>query len=521
MLLQTGLLVSAMALAASAADITSRCAEPNIKFPYIPGTRLHGISTQALKNLTITAEPPHTWDSFNVTLDICNVTINYGHIGWEDDVKVTLWLPLRDWNGRLSGVGGGGLASLSGFSGLAAAVSRGYAAVGTDAGHEMSVYNASSWALDESSQVNFFLLQNNFAISQNEAAIIAKGAIHDVYRKSPEYSYWNGCSTGGRQGLMLAQRYPDAYDGILAGAPAINWASFVPGLYYPQFVMNQLNHFPKPCIFSAIVDATIKACDDLDGIKDGILSLPFQCHFDPSRMVDRKVDCGGEDVTVTKKDVEVIRKIWDGPKHADGTPIWYGMPRGVSLQDLANTTCQGDRCTGVPFGIAADWIKLFVLQNKTLDLTSLPENGFEAVSDLSVSAYKSVTNTDDPDLQAFRETGGKLLHWHGLADQQIYVQGSENYYKHVESRDAHVRDFYRYFEAPGVAHCGGGNGLIPEDPFSVLVDWVEQGIAPDHLPSATEDGKQRRNLCPYPLVPSYTRGDRTKASSFKCRTSYV
>ncbi|KAL2847757.1 Tannase/feruloyl esterase [Aspergillus pseudoustus] len=521
MFFQTIIIASAAACVVSATDILSRCAEHNIKFPYIPGTQLLEISAQPVENYTTSGSLTQSDAVFKTTLDICNVTINYAHQGWEDNVKITIWLPLRDWNGRLSGIGGAGFSSLASFSRFAPAVSRGYAAVGTDAGHVMDSLNASSWALDESSRVNFFLLQNNFAISQNEAAIVAKEVIRSVYRKGPQYSYWDGCSTGGRQGLMLAQRYPDAYDGILVGAPAINWANFVPGMYYPQFVMNRLNHFPRQCIFSAIVNATIAACDELDGVKDGILSMPFQCHFDPSRMVHQKVDCGGEDIAVTKEDVQVMQAIWDGPKGADGSPLWYGMPKGVSPKDQANTTCQGDRCTGVPFNIAADWIKLFVLQDETVDLATLPETGFEAVTDLSVSAYKYVTSTDNPDLQAFRETGGKILHWHGLADQQIYVQGSQNYYERVEAKDVQVRDFYRFFEAPGVAHCGGGYGLLPVDPFSVLVDWVESGVAPDHLPAATEDGSQQRNLCPYPLVPSYTSGNPTRASSFKCRALYA
>ncbi|KAF4969187.1 hypothetical protein FSARC_3563 [Fusarium sarcochroum] len=297
--LQTGLVAFSMGLFASALDIASRCNTDNINLPYIPGTKLLGTTAELVECVNFTAEPAHTWLTNNVTLN------NY----------------------RLSGVGGGGLASLAGYGALGAAVARGYAA---------------------------------------------------------EYSYWNGYSTGGRQGLMLAQRYPGTYDGILAGAPAINWATFVP---------------VNMCVFSAIVDAVLEACDELDGVKDGILSLP---------------------------------KEWD-----------------------------------------------------------------------------------------FRESGGKLLHWHGLQDQEIFVQGSENYYHRAEARHKHIRDFYRYLEAPGVAHCGG-DGLLPNGPLAALVDWVEGGIAPDHLPAATGDGKQKRNLCPYPLVPSYTGGDYIKSSSYKsCLAAYT
>ncbi|PNP59970.1 hypothetical protein FNYG_14707 [Fusarium nygamai] len=519
MRLPTSLVAFSMALFVSALDITSRCDDPNIHLADIPGTKLFGKTAELVENVNFTSWSAQSMVISNITLNVCNVTINYGHIGWHDNITVTIWLPLRDWNHRLSGVGGAGMASLAGYGTLGSAVDRGYAAVGTDAGHEMDPLNADSWARDESGRVNFFLLQNFFAISQHEAAIIAKRVIHDVYQKDPEYSYWNGCSTGGRQGLMLAQRYPGTYDGILAGAPAINWATFVPVMYYPQFVMNQLNHYPKMCVLSAIVDAAVEACDELDGVKDGILSLPNECHFDPSQMVGKQVKCEDDKVTVSEKDAQLVRMVWDGPKHKDGTPIWYGMNRGASFIDLANSACNGDRCQGVPFGIASTWIQNFVLQNSTADLTALPEDGFGAVTNLSISAYKSVTSTDNPDLRDFRESGGKLLHWHGMQDQEIFIQGSENYYQRAEARDKHIRDFYRYFEAPGVGHCGG-DGLVPNDPLAALVDWVERGVAPDHLAATTGDGKQKRNLCPYPLVPSYLGGDFTKASSYECKKHY-
>ncbi|KAF4944146.1 hypothetical protein FGADI_12895, partial [Fusarium gaditjirri] len=467
--LRAGLLAFSMGLFASALDITPRCSIDNINFPFIPGTKLLAKTAELVENVNFTAKPPHTWLTNNVTLNVCNVTVNYGHDSWHDNVTVTVWLPLRDWNYRLIGVGGGGFASLAGYGGLGAAVARGYAA-----------------ALDGSGRVNFFLLQKNFAISQHEAAIIVKRVIHDIYQKDSEYSYWNGCSTGGRQGLMLAQRYPGTYDGILAGAPAINWATFVPVMFYPQFVMNQLKHYPKMCVFSAIVDAAVEACDELDGVKDGILSLPKECDYDPSQMVGKRVKCEDEKVTVSEKDAQVLKRVWDGPKHRDGTPIWYGMNRGASFSDLANSTCDGDRCKGVPFRIASSWIQNFVFQNRTADLTTLQEDGFRTVSNLSISAYKPVTSTDNPDLRDFRKSGGKLIHWHGMQDQQIFIQGSENYYYQAQVRDKHIRDFYCYFEAPGVAHCGGDR-LLPNNPLVDLVDWVEHGVVPDYLPAITGD----------------------------------
>ncbi|EFY93649.1 feruloyl esterase, putative [Metarhizium acridum CQMa 102] len=498
----------------------SKCSSQDISLPDLPGVTKLSVTAERLENFHIVAEDANPERQYDVSLNFCNVTINYAHQGWRDNVQVTVWLPLKGWNGRLSGIGGAGLSSLWTDNRFAPAVSRGYAAVGTDAGHARNPIDATSWALDAAGNVNFFLVQNFFALSQNEAAIIAKKVIADLYGQGPRYSYWDGCSTGGRQGLMLAQRYPAAYDGILAGAPAINWATFVPGMYYPKFVMDQEGHQLSQCAFDAIRNATVKACDGLDGVEDGIISALDQCDFDPRSLVGKKFDCNGEAIKIAAKDAAIVQKFWDGPKQRDGSFMWYGMSKGVELKGLGGAPCTLAECAGVPFQIASDWIKLFVLQDPNLDLSTLSPEGYEAAVNLSVNAYRSVASNDNPDLTEFRQAGGKLLHWHGTDDQQIYAKGSENYYNKVEARHASVRDFYRFFFAPGVAHCGYGHGLLPEDPFSALIDWVEDGKAPDTLSAATADGSYRRNLCPYPQVPAYRGGDPAKASSFHCQDSY-
>ncbi|BCS02748.1 uncharacterized protein AKAW2_61012A [Aspergillus luchuensis] len=180
------------------------------------------VAAERLENYSLIAEVAKPERHYDVTLNFCNVTTNYGHEGWKDNVQVTVWLPLEGWNGRLSGIGGSGLSSLWTYNRFTPAVTRGYAAVGTDAGH---------------------------------AAVIAKNVITDLYGQGPRSSYWDGCSTGGRQGLTLAQQYPTAYDGILAGAPAINRATFVPAMYYPKFVMDHMSHPLSQCTFDAIRNA--------------------------------------------------------------------------------------------------------------------------------------------------------------------------------------------------------------------------------------------------------------------------
>lgn len=498
-----------------------KCFSEDISLPRMPGVTILSVAAERLENYSLIAEVANPERHYNVTLNFCNVTINYGHEGWKDNVQVTVWLPLEGWNGRLSGIGGSGLSSLWTYNRFAPAVARGYAAVGTDAGHVRNPLDATSWALDTAGNVNFFLLQNFFALSQSEAAVIAKNVITDLYGQGPRYSYWDGCSTGGRQGLMLAQRYPTAYDGILAGAPAINWATFVPAMYYPKFVMDQMSHPLSQCAFDAIRNATVEACDNLDGVLDGIISAPDKCDFDPYSLVGKSFECSEKEITISTNDAAVVQKLWDGPRQTDGSFIWYGMSKGTQLRGLGNSPCTIGECASVPFQIASDWIKLFVLQDPKFDLSTLTPEGFDAVMNLSISAYRAIASTDNPDLHEFHQAGGKLLHWHGMDDQQIYATGSEDYYKRVEALNPSVRDFYRFFIAPGVAHCGGGNGFLPEDPLSALIDWVEEGIAPDILPAATVDGTHRRDLCVYPQVPVYKSGNPAEAASFKCLDAYT
>ncbi|GAA86614.1 hypothetical protein RIB2604_03300490 [Aspergillus luchuensis] len=215
-----------------------KCSSEDISLPRMPGVTMLSVAAERLENYSLIAEVAKPERHYDVTLNFCNVTTNYGHEGWKDNVQVTVWLPLEGWNGRLSGIGGSGLSSLWTYNRFTPAVTRGYAAVGTDAGHVRNPLDATSWVLDTAGNVNFFFLQN-FLPSP----------------KGPRSSYWDGCSTGGRQGLTLAQQYPTAYDGILAGAPAINRATFVPAMYYPKFVMDHMSHPLSQCTFDAIRNA--------------------------------------------------------------------------------------------------------------------------------------------------------------------------------------------------------------------------------------------------------------------------
>ncbi|KAH8689333.1 putative feruloyl esterase [Talaromyces proteolyticus] len=498
------------------------CSASLINTPTIPGVTFTDVQAVEHQNYSLLAENTNPEQFYDTTISFCNITLWYTHQGWNDNIAVTVWIPLTGWDGRMRGVGGSGFSVIANLNRLAPGVGNSSATVATNGGHGHNTSSADTWGLDNSSRVNFMYAQTFFAVAEAEAAVIGKSVITDMFGASPRYSYFDGCSTGGRQALMLAQQYPDLYDGILSGSPAINWASFVPGMYYPQFVMNQLQHYPYPCILDAINNASIIACDILDGAVDGIISNPYQCNYSASAAVGRTVYCKdtGKMETITESDAEVADKIWEGPKSSiSNSQLWYPMSRGTSFSNIANVTNNGTAWTGAPFLIAVDWINRFVFQNANYPIAEMPASGFEDAYDLSVKAWRHVSSTDNPDLSGFQAAGGKLIHWHGLADQQIFEEGSRDYYNKCMAHDPLLREYYRFFEAPGAAHCGV-SGLIPTDAMSYLIQWVEDGVAPDELPASTPDGAMKRRLCEYPKVAAYRGGNVTLESSFHCQESF-
>jgi hypothetical protein len=330
------------------------------------------------------------------------------------------------------------------------------------------------------------------------------------YGHPANYSYWNGCSTGGRQGLMEAQRYPTDYDGIVAAAPAVNWTKFIPAEQWPQVVMNEANNHPTQCELEAFNTAATTVCDTLDKVADGIISSPADCRFNPYQLVGKKIQCNGREVTITRSDAEVVAKIWAGPG------VWSGMQKGTPFSGIANTTEDGTE--GIPFLISDNWIKDFLLHDPTYDTSTITYADWYRLFAQSKREYANI-DTSNPNLTAFRAAGGKMVTWHGEADQLIFPAGTKDYYQRVDAATpGHTEDFYRLFMAPGVDHCAGGTGPAPTDPLAAVVTWVEQGKSPETLPAQSETAT--RNLCRYPLVSRYTGGDVNQASSYRCARTY-
>jgi hypothetical protein len=259
---------------------------------------------------------------------------------------------------------------------------------------------------------------------------MAKDLINSFYGQSPDYSYYSGCSQGGRQGLMLAQRYPTAYDGIAASAPAINWPRFFSQAAWAQVLMSLHDLSPPACEFDAFRTAAIAECDPLDGLVDGLVSDDQNCNFDAFSMVNRTIYCADTDSnhTISNAMAELVDSIWRGPETKDGRSFWYGpnsqarldgslQPNGVLSQlAYAMTSCnKNGTCTRVPSGLGEDWLRLFAVKNSTWDYTEIASvDEYLALAHATVQQYDSIVGTNDPDLSAFRDAGGKIVSYHGM-----------------------------------------------------------------------------------------------------------
>ena len=486
--------------------------------PAIPNAK----PVRSYESLASVALPNTTIESAAVDAnrpDLCRVTAITTHPPAGDKVRIWVAIPMSNWNGRFLGSGGGGFSG-----GNAAAVNppaaMGFAAGATDTGHEGG---SGSFALDANGGLNWQLIRDNAHVGIHEMTVVGKALTQAVYGVAPRYSYFNGCSTGGRQGQMEAQRYPQDYNGIVSGAPAINWNRFHVQHLWGPVVMNATNNPVAPCKLTAATAAAIAACDGIDGVKDGVIEDPTRCTYDPKPLIGTSAgECGA----FTDADVNVIRKLWEGPRREDGSFLWYGLPRGADLNAL--WTSRGTPLRPQPFGISMDWFRYFLTQDPKFDGNAVTPAAFERLWDQSVEQYGIVFGTDNPDLTAFRDRGGKSIVWHGWADQLISAEGTVDYYTRVQQEMGGAKkasEFVRLFMAPGVGHCAGGAGPAPTGLLEAILAWVEDGKAPETLLATRRDQNgtitRSRPLCAYPLVAKYKgSGSTDDAASFTCSTGF-
>lgn len=267
----------------------------------------------------------------------------------------------------------------------------------------------------------------------------------------------------------------------------------------------------------------MEACDALDGVSDGVIAMPNLCKFDPQSAVNRSFECAdtGMLMHISPGAAQIASALWSGPLSSNGKFGWFGLNPDASPSGLANTACdKTGACTANPFPISENWIKTFILKDNTTDLRNMSRSDYDKIFRQSIDQYTSIISADNPDLTDFRDSGGKMITWHGLADELIPPNGTYDYYQRVLQLDPDAADYYRFFQAPGVGHCGGGPGWYPGNAMQSLVSWVERGIAPDILEAKSmldPEVVRNANLCAYPKTLTYVGGDSTKASSFTCQ----
>lgn len=420
----------------------------------------------------------------------------------DSDIKMEVWMPADNWNGKIEVVGNGGWAGVISYAAMAQAVKEGYAAASTDTGHEGG---NGMFALGHPEKIVDFGYR-----AVHETVVKSKAIVAAYYGKGPKYSYWNGCSTGGRQALVEVTRYPEDFDGVVAGAPAN------PHLHlHASGVERSMEEMkvPQGALSVAKVETLHKAvmeqCDARDGVKDGLIGDPHKCHFDPSVLLCKN---GDADTCLTAPQIELAKIVYADVKTKKGEVIWTGFEPGGELQyaSLRNIPSQP--------GGGLDSIRILGYQNADWDWRTFDLDRDVAQADEKAGFIDAHTY----DLSAFKAHGGKLLLYHGWADQAIPPGNTINFYNGVLSKMGSKQDdWMKLYMVPGMMHCQGGDGPDQFNKMGVVERWRESGAAPREIIAAHVSGgavDRTRPLCPYPQVAVYKgTGSNNDASNFACK----
>jgi hypothetical protein len=495
-------------------------------------------------------------------------------------IGIEVWLPtLANWNERIRNLGGGGWAggnhlntALVASTQAAAIAGTGFVVGTTDTGH--SGPGGGSFAMKEDGGFNTALWRDFSERGLVQLAEKTRSLARAYYLKPQRYAYWQGCSTGGRQGYKVAQERPDLYDGFLNEAPVVNWSRFITQELYPQIVIRRdlvdIGQTLTTAQLGFVSSRAVSACDAVGGGRLGFILDPRQCRYDPTR--DAAALCTGEvgnGVTGTSTNAQcvnavqarAVNKIWYGqtidgsvpdpqadvgstPFLASSNHLWWGLSRGANLGLLANTAS--------PFGVATDMAAL-TLQDPSYGTPSFVNatgNGVNRWRDLgyadmafifqqaiNLQPFFGDINTDKADLSGLRDRGGKIIHFHGWGDQLVPAMGSINYYQRVANAMGgftETQKFNRLYMVPGLGHCGGVGTISGSDSpaantnsvplptnqqlFDALVAWVETGTAPNRIVVRSANASVSMPICPFPRKATYSgTGSITDEASYTCQ----
>ena len=449
----------------------------------------------------------------------------------DSKINFEAWLPEKDWNGRFLGVGNGGFAGSIGYRGLAGNLRRGFATAGSDAGHQAESEDA-SWAFGHPEKIKDFGWRAVHLTAER-----AKDIVKAYYGKPQQKAYFDSCSDGGREALMEAQRFPEDYDGILAGAPAYSWTHMLAsGVEIAQATLGDPRAYISSLKLPAIERAALDACDALDGVKDGIISNPAQCHFDPSVLL-----CKGSDSLdcLTPPQVNSLKNYYAGGHNSRGKSLLPGLLMGDENGDWRDWVVGEAPGAGAGNQFVQNYFRYMVTGDPKWNVLTAD---IDASLDAAVKKTAADLDATNPDLSRFAAHGGKLILYHGWNDAAIPPGNTIAYYESVQKQmgQSQAELFMRLYMAPGVEHCAGGPGPssfgqlgIPTAKgskfglFDALQDWVEKSVpatevvATKYAPGTKGDPvvSMTRPLCPYPAIAKYKgTGDTNDSANFVCST---
>lgn len=448
------------------------------------------------------APPIPVQQNFSRVPAFCRVTATISPVTGSE-IKIEVWLPSTGWNGKFVGVGNGGMSGAIWHFAMAEPLQGGYAVAGTNTGHDGDGAD-SRFAVERPVAMTDYAWR-----AVHEMTVKAKAIIAAHYGRNARRAYWIGCSSGGRQGLKEAQRFPADYDGIIAGAPANNWMPLMAYAANVQRVMTDTAVGLTPRHLQLLKAAAIAACDANDGVNDKVIEDPQRCAFDPATL---RCNATNAQHCLTDRQLAAVRSIYAGVVTRTGTlmpgptpggePAWFAFTPRI-------------------FPIGGNYLRDVVMRDANWNLATLD---FDRDIARGIAQDRAEVTTMEGNLSAFADRGGKLLLWHGWTDALIPARNTVEYYeKALAASGRNARNAVRLFMVPGVDHCGEGEGTFHFDALQVIDEWVERGQAPERFvaqrPSQGGGAPRTRPLCAYPQIARYRgTGSTDDERNFECGT---
>lgn len=438
------------------------------------------------------------------------------------EAKFAVKLP-TNWNHRFYMVGGGGFAGQLSLPQMNPGLQKGYATATTDTGHDAAKEPLGTFAERRADNPHADRKKLDYAyLAVHNTAVLAKQIIKTYYGEAPKYSYWVGCSTGGRQGLMEAQRYPEDFDGYVIGAPVLKVShEGMRGIWNAQAVSMGAGAIAYDQL-SLLAEAVYKKCDEVDGAKDGLIADPRRCRFDPLNDVPKCANDVASKDCFTTAQRQGLLKVYGGVRNSKGVLLYPGQPLGAEIAVNGRSgwmgSIGGDGGMGLGFG--ETMMRFLAFEPQRGKAWSWKQFNFDT-DPPQMKTYSQLIDATNPDLSKLRKRGGKIIQYHGWADALVNPQMSVDYYESVlKKMGRSTTQFYKLYMIPGMFHCAGGVGCDRVDWFAPLVEWVEKGVAPNEIAGARVSQNNTvltRPHCPYPQVAKYKgSGDTSKAENFIC-----